>query len=246
MKTERLGPIAVVTLDRPDDGNRVNAILASELRQVCGELSADDALRVVIWTGSGPVFSVGREAPSGAEQTRELQAARAMAALPIPTIAALNGDATDHGLEVALSADLRVAAHGATLGFSPPSAGGFPIDGGTQRLPRLVGPGWARDLLLTGRRVDANEALAIGLVNRIASVGEDVLQMALELANQISASSPWGARYIKEAIAVGADMTLHQALGLEADLSVILQSTADRAEGIASFLERRAPEFLGE
>ena len=101
-------------------------------------------------------------------------------------------------------------------------------------------------MLLTGRMLDAEEALTIGLVNRVAVEGEDVMQLARQLAGQIAEGSPLGARYVKEAIAAGMDMTLGQGLVLETDLNVILQSTADRAEGIASFLERRGPEFTGE
>ena len=241
----RNGGVAVVTLNRTDAGNRIDAVMAAEIRELCAKLSTDDSLRVVILTGSGPVFSTGRDAPASAAQVVEMQAASAVASLPVPVLVALNGDAADHGLELALAGDLRVADNEARFGFSPPSAGGLPYDGGTQRLPRLVGPAWARDMLLTGRLVDSAEALSIGLVNRVAGPDEDAFQVAVRLAAEITEGSPLGARYVKEAITLGADLTLGQALGLEADLNVILQSTADRAEGIASFLERRAPEFKG-
>ena len=238
--------VAVITLARPAAGNRVNPEMAAELREACALLAADDGLRVVILTGAGTVFSTGREVPLDADAMAGMQAARAIAALPMPVLAALNGDASDHGLELALAADLRLADPQARFRFSVPAAGMFPFDGGTQRLPRLVGPGWAQDMLLTGRELSASEALAIGLVNRVAAEGEDVLQMALGMAHQIADSSPWGVKYAKETVTLGADMTLDQGLGLEADLNVILQSTADRAEGIASFLERRPPEFTDQ
>ena len=122
----------------------------------------------------------------------------------------------------------------------------MPFDGGTQRLPRLVGPAWATDMLLTGRLVSAEEALSIGLVNRVAGPGDTAMDVAMDLAERIIEGSPLGAQYVKEAVLSGSEMTLPQALGLEADLNIILQSTADRAEGIASFLERREPEFKGE
>ena len=233
-------------MNRPGDGNRVNEVMAAELWELCAELSTDDGLRVVILTGNGPVFSTGRDVPADADGLKQLQAAGAVASLPVPVVVALNGNATDHGLELALAGDLRIATPMAKFGFSPPSAGSFPFDGGTQRLPRLVGPGWARDMLLTGRRIAAAEALAIGLVNRVAEEGEDVMLLARELAGQVADGSPLGARYVKEAMTLGADLTLEQGLGLEADLNVILQSTADRAGGIASFLERRPPEFTGK
>ena len=238
--------MAVVTLDRPGVGNRVNLEMAAELREACALLAADDGLRVVILTGAGPVFSTGREILPDAAAIGRMQATRAIAALPVPVLAALNGDASDHGLELALAADLRLAAPDARFRFSAPAEGMFPFDGGTQRLPRLVGPAWAQDMLLTGRELTASEAAAIGLVNRVAGRGEDVMQLARQLAGQIAEGSPLGARYAKEAIMSGADMALPHALGLEADLNVLLQSTRDRAEGIASFLERREPEFRGE
>ena len=238
--------MVTITLDRPAASNRVNAVMAAELRELCAELSADGSVRVVILTGSGRVFSTGCEASADAVRILELQVAGAIAALPVPSLVALNGDATGHGLELALAGDLRLTVPGAQFGFSAPSAGSFPFDGGTQRLPRLVGPGWARDLLLTGRRIAAAEALSIGLVNRVAAPGEDLMLLAHQLAGQIMEGSPLGAKYVKEAVTQGSDLTLGQGLGLEADLNVILQSTADRAEGIASFLQRRAPAFTGE
>ena len=243
---DRMGDLAVLTIDRADAGNRIDAGVAAEFRDRCADLRYDDTLRVVILTGNGPVFSVGRDAPASQTRVAELQAASAVASLPVPVVVALNGDATDHGLELALAGDLRVTDGGAKFGFSPPSAGSFPFDGGTQRLLRLVGPGWARDMLLTGRLVSSSEALSIGLVNRVAGPEENALQMAVNLAGEIRKGSPLGARYSKEAVSQGSDMTLGQALGLEADLNVILQSTADRAEGLSSFLQRRKPGFTGE
>ena len=243
MNLERDGGLAVVTLNRPAAGNRVNAAMAAELRDACARLSDDDGLRVVVLTGAGPAFSVGREIPA---YPGELRAAADIADLPMPVLAALNGDATDHGLELALAADIRVSAAEANFGFAPPTPGNFPTDGGTQRLPRLVGPGWARDLLLTGRRIPAETALSIGLVTSIAAPGESAMTLARQLAGEITATAPIAARYVKEAVNAGADLSLAQGLRLEADLNVILHSTADRAEGLASFRERRPPEFRGE
>ena len=238
--------LATVVLNRPESGNLVDEEVAAELREVASEIAADSGARVVILTGNGPVFSTGRKAPRKSEDIRDLQASSAVAGIGVPVLVALNGDATDHGLELALAGDIRLAAADGNFGFSAPSAGGLPFDGGTQRLPRLVGPGWANDMLLTGRMVSAKEALTIGLVNRVAEPGEDVLGLARELAGQIMEGSPIGARYAKEAVNSGSDLTLNQGLVLEADLNVILQSTSDRAEGIASFLERRSPSFKGE
>ena len=220
--------------------------MAVELRELTLELAVNDGIRVVILTGNGPAFSVGRETPASAPEIDRLRVSQAIAELPVPVLAALNGDASDHGLELALAADLRLAAPDANFWFSPLASPGLAFDGGTQRLPRLVGPSWAKDMLLTSRNVAASEALGIGLVNRISAPGQDLMQLTRRLAEDIAGGSPLGARYVKEAIASGTDLALRPALGLEADLNVILQSTRDRAEGIASFLDRRTPEFTGE
>ena len=240
------GGLATIVLSRPESVNLVDEEMAAELREVASEVAADGSVRVVILTGAGPVFSKGRKTPGSIEGIRDLQAASAIAAISVPVLVALNGDATGHGLELALAGDIRLAVAHGRFGFPAPVAGELPFDGGTQRLLRLVGPGWASDMLLTGRMVSAEEALAMGLVNRVAEPGEDVLALARELAGQITRGSPIGARYAKEAVNSGTDLTLHQGLVLEADLNVILQSTSDRAEGIASFLERRSPSFKGE
>ena len=256
--------VATITLNRPAAGNRLNAEMAEELRTLAAELAADDALRLLVLTAEGDCFSTGRaaltdgdggltdagltgdDADGALSALRALQAASAVAAIPAPVLAAINGDATDQGLELALAADVRVAVSAARFGFSPLSAAAFPGDGGTQRLPRLVGPAWARDLLLTGRMVDAAEAQRIGLVNYVADGRAELAAMTAELTRQIGAAGPLAARYAKEAATQGPEMTLEQGLGLETDLNVLLQSTQDRAEGIASFLERRPPCFTGQ
>ena len=174
-----------------------------------------------------------------------MAAAAAIAKLPMPTIAILNGDAMAHGLEVAIAADLRIAVDTARLGIGSLPDCGFPYDGGTQRLPRLVGPGIARDMLLTGRMLSAHEALAAGLVNRVAPA-EELENVAEQLVQQIVSAGPVASRYAKEAVHASGDLSMAQGLRLEADLSVILHSTEDRAEGLRSFAEKRAPQFRGE
>ena len=144
-----------------------------------------------------------------------------------------------------MAGDLRICVPSARFAFPGLARGVLPQDGGTQRLPRLVGPAWARDMLLTGRMVDANEALAIGLVNRVTENPGQLAAAVDELAAQIAGGSPIAARYAKEAVGKGMDLSLDQGLVLEADLNVILQSTSDRAEGIKSFLEKRSPKYSG-
>lgn len=246
--------MATVTLARPGGDNRVDAELAAELREVCREIQEDGQVQLVILTALGPVFSVGRERPPAPvaggptdqrlEWLGRLQVASNIAALEVPVIVALNGDALDHGLELALAGDLRVAATGARFGLTDLKRGSFPWDGGTQRLTRLVGPAWARDMILTSRIIDASQALALGLVNRVVDNGRLEAETRA-LADTIAAAGPLAARYAKEAVAKGTEMTLDQGLRLEADLNVILQSTADRAEGIKSFLEKRPARYTG-
>lgn len=264
LKFTRQDGVATITLNRPAAGNRINPAMAEELRTLAAELAADDALRLVVLTAAGDCFSTGRagwpgvspagdsgladdEAAAGPlAAIRALKVASAVAAIPAPVLAALNGDATGQGLELALAADLRAAVGAARFGFSPLSAAAFPGDGGTQRLPRLVGPAWARDLLLTGRLLDAAEAQRIGLVNYVVDGQAELAALTAELTRQICAAGPLAARYAKEAATQGPELTLEQGLGLETDLNVLLQSTKDRAEGLASFRERRPPQFTGQ
>ena len=179
----------------------------------------------------------------------QLQVATSIATLPMPVIMSINGDALGHGLELALAGDLRICAGNSRFGLNSVSPeqtpDGFPWDGGTQRLPRLVGPAWAADLILTSRIIDAAEGLAIGLVNRVVPAGDLAAETHL-LAAAIAKGGPIAARYAKEAVIKGLDLTLNAGLRLEADLNVILRSTQDRAEGLKSFAEKRTPKFSGE
>lgn len=232
--------------------------MAEEFRDACRRIGEDEAARLVVVTGSGDCFSVGRQSlesgpgdgGDGSPVERRsaglasLRVADALAALTVPVLVALNGDAIGHGLELALAGDLRLAAAPARFGLAEPGRPSFPWDGGTQRLPRLIGPAWALDLALTGRQVDAATALRLGLVNRVVAT-ERLAEETAQLAEVILAGGPVAARYAKEAVGQGMELPLIQGLRLEADLSVILQSTADRAEGIASFRERRPPRFRG-
>jgi len=172
--------------------------------------------------------------------------AGALAAVEKPTIAAINGDAIDQGLELALACDIRIAVAEARLGLTHLKRGLIPWDGGTQRLPRIVGRAWATDLLLTGRLIDAEEALRIGLLHQVVGDAKALLRAVEEWANNILEAGPIALAYAKEAVVKGADMTLEQGLRLEADLAILLHSTHDRGEGIRSFLERRRPAYRGQ
>ena len=240
--------IATITLSRPHAHNAVNERMAQELRDACERIRQADDIRVAILTGEGAAFCVGADIDVEAlaiDDLARLKAADAIAAIEKPTIALINGDALDQGLELALACDIRIGASHAKFGLTQVSASAIPWDGGTQRLTRLIGQSRALQLILTSRQIDAAEALNIGLLNHAAERAE-AADYAANLAAAIAGHAPIAARYLKETLLKGADMTLSQGLALEADLSVILQSTADRAEGIASFLHRRPPHYRGE
>ena len=252
LRYETIGPwkTAAIRLDGSEVRNCIDERLAEEIRDACRRIDEDDECRLVTVTGSGDCFSAGRAAVDGgegsaAERIGRLKVADALAALPMPVLIVLNGDALGHGLELALAGDLRICSDNARFALWEPGQSAVMWDGGTQRLPRLVGPAWALDMALTGRELSAAEALRIGLVNRGVPAG-GLHTAARELAEQALAAAPIAARYAKEAVGKGMDLTLEQGLRLEADLSVILQSTTDRAEGIESFKERRRPKFTGK
>lgn len=241
------GPKARIVLNRPRAGNRVNPTMVEELAQAVQLINQDDSIRVVTLMGKGQCFSSGWERIrfGSAEELARHQAAAAIARIQKPVVAAINGDAIGQGLELALAADIRIAAATAHFGMPQVRFGVMPWDGGTQRLPRLVGRAYALSLLLTGAVIDASEALRIGLVHQVVDPQE--LESATDAAaTQIASAAPVAERYAKETVMKGMDMTLEQGLRLEADLNILLHSTGDRAEGIHSFLERRPPRFKGE
>ena len=198
-------------------------------------------------TGAGDCFCVGSDPDSPATPAafNRLRSSGSVASVSKPVIAAVNGDTIDQGLELALACDLRVASSGARFGLTHITRGLVPWDGGTQRLPRLIGLGRATGFVLTGRLVDAGEAHRIGLVNETVSPDE-VVSRSLALASLLASHGPAAQRFTKEAVLHGQDLKLDQGLRLEADLSFLLHGTTDREEGIASFRERRPPEYRDE
>ena len=245
------GPVAVLTLRGEDGSNRVTGAMGEDLAATVEWVRDDESVRVVVVTGEGAVFSRGTEEAVGevrggvGEEGRLPGASGHIAQLAMPVIAAVNGDALGLGLELALACDLRVASEDAVFAMDQIRYGMMPWDGGTQRLPRLVGRGWGAAMVLTGMEVDPARALEMGLVHALFP-RESVVEEALALAQRIARHAPVALEYAKETINKGMDMTLDQGLRLEQDLTVILQSTADRAEGIGSFLEKRKPEYRGE
>ena len=234
--------IALVTLNRPQANNLINQQLAQELEDACALINQADDIYVAIVTGAGDAFCVGGELEMAEHQ---LHPAAAIAGINCPVIAAINGDALGQGLELALSSDIRIAAEKARFGLPQVAQGLIPTDGGTQRLPNIVGRGKAVELLLTAGTIDAQEALAIGLVSRVVSE-EKLMDEAEALVKNIAGKGPIALRYAKEAVNKGLDLTLEQGLRLEADLYFLLHTTADRTEGIRAFLEKRTPKFKGQ
>lgn len=236
--------IAVI-LRPPIAGIRLNAAvdarLLDDLDAAVAAISDDTTIRVVLLTAAGGAF-LGAVAPFDGTARAALPF-RSLELMPQPVIAVMEGDAIGRGLELALACDMRIASDDAAFAL-PLDDGAMPSLGGTQRLPRLIGSGRAAEMILLGERIDAATALSYGLVNAVTP-RDEVLAHAERIAAAIASRGPIAVRYAKEAIVRGLDMPLDQALRYETDLTIILQTTADRAEGVRAFLAKRPPEFEG-
>ncbi|MGQ9572570.1 MAG: enoyl-CoA hydratase/isomerase family protein [Dehalococcoidia bacterium] len=244
--------IAYLHLQRPQQDNRIDAQLLQELASACAEINDDPQVRVAILSGGdAPAFSLGWDisllaAEREAAQRREFlsYAFDCLPQLSQPVVCAINGDAISAGLELALACDVRLACADAHFALPETAWGLIPMGGGTQRLARIVGRGKALELILTAEAIDAQEAHRIGLVSQVVP-RDRLMAEATALAERIAARGPIAVRYAKEAVSKGLDMTLEQALRFETDLTIILQTTEDRAEGVRAFLEKRPPDFSG-
>ena len=168
-----------------------------------------------------------------------------LAAISKPTVAIINGNAIDEGLELALAADIRVAVRRARIALTQLARGELPHFGGTQRLARIAGPAQALRMLLTGAALDGGEAERIGIATYLAKDERDLARVAGALAEAILSRAPLAARLVKDAVLKGYDMTIDQGVRLEEDLYALLQTTADRGEGVRAFLDKRKPIFRG-
>ncbi|MBM3140875.1 MAG: hypothetical protein FJZ92_11890 [Chloroflexi bacterium] len=241
----------VATLRVEPAGGLLDRAFMLALADAAAELAAaTDRVRAVVVAPVGADLGTGWSQAAlleddGVEGVSPLgEGFAALAAVPQPTIAAIRGRALSAGLELALACDIRIAGENARLGMPETTAGIVPRGGGSQRLPRAVGRAHALRLLLLGEEIDAAEARRIGLVSRVVPSG-DVAAAALALARTIAERGPIATRLAKEAVHRGAELTLEQALRYELDLTLLLQTTADRAEGVRAFAAKRPPNFIG-
>jgi enoyl-CoA hydratase len=251
---ERIGAVEVLTLNRPEKRNALNGPLRAELISALDAVADDPAVRAIVLTGAGDkAFVAGADITEFAgrdvaEQAATMQGPRIydiVSAIERPVIAAINGVCLGGGLELALACDIRIASSGARFGQPEVNLGLIPGGGATQRLPRVVGVGAALRLLLTGDLVDAAEALRIGLVEEITEPAA-CLPRAIAVAERIALNSPVAVAAAKRAATAALGLPLSAGLDLERAAFLACFGAADRAEGIAAFLEKRPPRFSGE
>jgi enoyl-CoA hydratase/carnithine racemase len=248
---EKRGSLGIITLNRPEQKNAVTVEMASDLKAIRAGIGWDSGITVILITGKGSDFSIGTDPEAyrlfdqREDLINNLSMASHIGSLTQPTISVINGDAFGQGLELALAGDIRICSDLSQFSMPQIESNEMPFDGGTQRLPRLVGRTKAMELILTGLKVDSREASRIGLINRVFPQNE-LMPSALRLAEDLAAKGPIALRYAKEAVMKGMDMTLEQGLRLEADLYFLLHTTQDRQEGIKAFREKRTPGFEGK
>lgn len=269
LRYEREGHVATLTLNRPDRLNAMTGELWAELRGVGEALRDESELRTLVVIGEGRAFSSGidtsvfaegfgdavseqgsQQGSSGASKLVDTimttqDSFTWLAEAPFATIAAVRGYAYGAGLQLALACDLRILARGSKVGLLEFQYGMMPDLGGTQRLPRLVGPGKAKELIFTRARIDAEEAYRIGIAERL--VDDDVLEKeAASLAAEIAAQPPLAVRGVKDAVEAALTLEHRDGLRVEAERQSVCLSSADLLEAMQAFVEQRDPEYRGE
>ncbi len=250
LRLERRDEVAVLTIDRQEVLNALSFALLREIGEAFDRVAASDA-RALIITGAGPkAFCAGADITelrgrSLIEQKRGAELGQGVFArldeLPMPSVAVINGHAFGGGLELAMACTFRLAARNAKMGLPEVKLGLIPGYGGTQRLPRLVGEARALEMIMTGRFVDAEEALRIGLVNRL--IEDDPLEAGLAFAREFTGHSLRTLEFARAAVRRAAELPLAEGLKTEAELSTLAYRTADAEEGMAAFVEKRKPDF---
>ncbi len=252
---EKKDNIGILTINRPDKLNAISSELTTELKSFLNEIEKDEDLRALVITGAGDKSFVAgaditelveRDARLGRQVSHERQDIFSrIENLPIPVIGAINGYALGGGLELALACNIRLASDNAQFGAPEVKLGIIPGDGGTQRLPRLVGLGRAMEMILTGDFIDAEEAYRIGLVNKVYPP-EELLSNAMKLAQRIASRPPLAVRYAKEAVNRSQEGSPASGFALESYLHALSCTTEDKKEGVKAFLEKRKGTFKGK
>lgn len=247
--------IGIITLNRPNNANALSTTLLEEFQQQLSEIYHDEAIRALIITGAGTrVFCAGadlKERKSMTDQqvieTVQLigDTMNRVEAIPVPTIAALNGVAFGGGLELALSCDIRMAKANTSVGLTETSLGIIPGAGGTQRLSNLVGIGQAKKMIFTAKPIDCDEAKEIGLIETIVEA-DDILHAALDMASTFANNAPIAMKLAKKAIVKGTELPLKEGLQLEHTYYQQTIETTDRMEGLEAFAEKRKPTYVGK
>lgn len=261
IRFERQDHVAIITLERPEVMNAINMEMSQALSEAWITFRDDPELWVAIVTGAGEkAFSAGADLKAlgafyramtplqrraHAETQPGLGGLTRNLAVWKPIIAAVNGYCLAGGLELALACDIRLAAENAQFGLTETSWGIIPGAGGTQRLPRTIPIGLALEMIFTARRIDAQEAYRIGLVNKVMPRA-DLMEATISLANQICANAPLAVQTAKMAVWQGLDLPLADGLRLEQALAEPVRQTEDVQEGIAAFAEKRSPQFKGK
>mgnify|MGYP002679778499 CR=1 FL=1 len=246
--------IGIMTLNRPEQANSLSALMLEEINQIIQEIKHDESIRCLLITGAGSkVFCAGADLKERRLMT-EAEAKGAVLSIqqtfieiesiPVPVIAVINGHALGGGLELALACDLRIARAGARLGLPETGLAIIPGAGGTQRLPRLIGLGKAKELIFTGASLQAEEAIQIGLIEHI-SLADSPMNDAISLAKQIIKNGPLALKEAKQAIQSSLDHDLHTGLTKEYEAYLRLIETEDRMEGLQAFQEKRTPQYRG-
>lgn len=244
--------IATIKLNRPERFNALGSRIVDELGRALAEVEGSGEVRAVVLTGAGDrAFCSGVDLKERREMdaderwahNRALNAfAEQLARLQTPTVAALNGLAFGGGLEITLACDFRIAAEGAEFSLPEVGIGIVPGAGGTQRLPRLIGPTRAKELILTGRRISAEAALEMGLVSKVVPPGS-LMEEARSLAGEIATNSPLALAYAKAAVDLASEMSIEQGLRYETAAIRATLASEDYQIGLAAFAKKRTPEF---
>lgn len=253
--TEEQDGISILTLNRPESMNSLSKGLLNALKEQIDELRFRKDIRVIIITGAGEkAFCAGADLKERAgmdelEVKKFIYTIRStftdIASINKPVIAAVNGIALGGGTELALASDIRIASMNASMGLTETRLAIIPGAGGTQRLPRLIGVGKAKELIFTGRRVNAEEALEIGLVNKICEQ-EQLLNECKKMANMILETGPIAIEQAKYAVNAGIETDIHTGLGIESNAYWLTIPTEDRLEGLKAFREKRKPVYKGK